>query len=90
MAKAWSSMAASMGRPEVAQAIAAGLEADLAMADTLPDVEAYELVVIGSPIYRASTWTPSSSSSAPGRRRCGTARSRPSSPPRRTCNSIPA
>lgn len=36
---------------EVAAAIAAGLGADLAMADTVPDLEDYELIVIGSPIY---------------------------------------
>jgi menaquinone-dependent protoporphyrinogen IX oxidase len=36
---------------EVAQAVADGLEADIADASTLPDVREYDLVVIGSPIY---------------------------------------
>lgn len=36
---------------EVAQAIADGLGADIAAAASFPDVRAYELVVVGSPIY---------------------------------------
>lgn len=36
---------------EVAQAIAAGLQAEIANADDNPDVRPYDLVVLGSPIY---------------------------------------
>lgn len=36
---------------EVAQAIADGLEADIANVGSYPDVRSYDLVVIGSPIY---------------------------------------
>jgi menaquinone-dependent protoporphyrinogen IX oxidase len=36
---------------EVAQAVASALGADIVSADTLPDVAAYDLVVVGSPIY---------------------------------------
>jgi menaquinone-dependent protoporphyrinogen oxidase len=36
---------------EVAQAIADGLQADIAAASTMPDIRDCELVVVGSPIY---------------------------------------
>jgi menaquinone-dependent protoporphyrinogen IX oxidase len=36
---------------EVARAIAEGLGADLATADSLPDVQPYHVIVVGSPIY---------------------------------------
>lgn len=36
---------------EVAQAVADGLQADIAGASTMPDIRAYDVVVLGSPIY---------------------------------------